>query len=257
MAKQDVARGLNPAQPIGGHDMIALILLLDEKVQASVRNRSIDPLMEFIYSSLTDGSKFIAHVPVACRKGCSYCCKTWVDATPPEVLFVVKTMPPEQRAEAERAVEQACGQTSGLSFDDRCGKMVTPCPMLDEGGSCSVYDSRPINCRTLVSTDVEQCKQTFLEGSDAGFPSLKVWMTLRDSYTTALEGVLIHAGLAYQAHELNESLRIVMTTPGAEERWLSGHDDFATAPTSPAPALFENPMWRSIYQHAFGTLPPG
>ena len=252
---QDVASGLNPAKPIGSRDMVALMRLLDEKVQTSIGRRSIDPLMDFVYSSLMDGAKFIAHIPLACGKGCSFCCRMWVDATPPEVLYTVKRMPPEQRQRAVQAVEQVCAQTTGASFLDRCGKLNPPCPLLDTEGACSVYESRPINCRTLVSTNVDDCKSTFMEGSEEGFPSPDVWFTLRDSYTTALEGALIHSGLAYQAHELNESLRIVMTTPDAETRWLSGADDFAAAPKSPAPPIFQSPLWRSIYHQAFGTLP--
>ena len=252
---QDVARGLNPARPIGSFDMVALMRLLDQKVQTSIQRRSIDPLMDFVYSSLMEGATFIAHVPLACGKGCSFCCRMWVDATPPEVLYTVKRMPPEQRQRALESVEKVCSQTSGVGFLDRCGKVNPSCPLLDDDGACSVYESRPINCRTLVSTDVAQCKRTFVDGSDEGFPSLKVWLTLRDSYATALEGALIHAGLAYQAHELNDSLRLALTKPDAEQRWLSGADDFAAVPMSPAPPIFQNPMWRTIYQQAFGNLP--
>ena len=235
--------------------MVALMRLLDQKVQASVGLRSIDPLMEFVYSSLMDGAKFIAHIPLACGKGCSFCCRMWVDATPPEALYTVKKMPQEQRQRALQAVERACDQTSGVGFFDRCGKVNPPCPLLDAEGACSVYDSRPIACRTLVSTNVDDCKSTFMEGSDVGFPSPRVWFTLRDSYNTALEGALIHAGLAYQARELNDSVRIALTRPDAEARWLSGADDFAAAGVCPAPPLFEQPLWRTIYQQAFGSLP--
>lgn len=252
---QDVARGLNPAKPIASHDMVALMRLLDDQAQASIRHRSINPLMDFVYSSLMAGAEHVAHVPVACRKGCSYCCNTWVDATPPEVLFTVKSMPADQRRVALEAVARVSTVTSGLSFAERCGKVVMACPLLDDAGACSVYQSRPVNCRTLVSTDAEQCRRTFIDGDEVGFPSLKVWLTLRDSYSTALEGALIHAGLAHQARELNASLQLALTMADAEQRWLAGADDFAGVPTSPAPAIFENPVWRGIYQQAFGQLP--
>ena len=235
--------------------MIGLMRLLDEKVQASITHGSVDPLMDFVYSSLMHGAQFIAHIPVACRKGCSFCCKMWVDATPPEVLYTVKKMPPEQRERAMEAVAKVCRETSGVSFEDRCGKVNPSCSLLDDAGACTVYESRPIACRTLVSTNAEDCRMTFIEGSDLGFPSPDVWFTLRDCYNTALEGALIHSRLAYQARELNESLRIALTIPDAEVRWLSGADDFAAAPVSPAPPLFEQPLWRTIYQQAFGSLP--
>ena len=253
---QDVTRGLNPARPIGGHDMAALMRLLGDKVLASVAHRSVDPLMEFVYSSMTEGSEFIAHLPVACGRGCSFCCKVWVDTTPPEVLYTIKKMPPEQKERAREAVLRACAQTSGASFEDRLGKVNPPCPMLAGDGACSVYEDRPLACRTLVSTDVEACKRTFIDGSDEGFPGLQVWLTLRDSYARALEGALIHSGLAWQAREWNDSLRIGLAATDAEQRWLAGEDVFASAPMSPAPPTFDNPVWRSIYQQAFGAPPP-
>ncbi len=252
---QDVTRGLNPSKPVGSHDMVALMRLLAEKAQTSIGIRSIDPLMDFVYSSMTEGAQFIAHIPVACGKGCSFCCRVWIDATPPEVLYTVKRMPPEQRLLAAAAVDEACSQTIGASFLERCGKVNPPCPLLGDDGACTVYDSRPLNCRTLVSTDVGQCRETFLEGSEAGFPGLKVWLTLRDSYATALEAALIHVGLAHQARELNESLQVALSQADAETRWLAGADVFAAAPISPAPATFDSPMWRAIYQQAFGGLP--
>ena len=253
---QDVARGLNPARPISASDMAALMQLLGEKVETSIAHRSVDPLMEFVYSSMTEGSQFIAHIPIACRKGCSFCCKVWVDTSPPEVLYTVKKMPPDQRQRTIEAVEQACAQTSGVPFNDRLGKVNPPCPMLGGDGACNVYDNRPVACRTLVSTDVEACKRTFLDGSDEGFPGLKVWLTLGDSYARALEGALIHSGLAHQAREWNDSLSLALTQADAEERWLGGADVFAGVAASPAPPTFDNPLWRSIYQQAFGAPPP-
>ena len=251
---QDVGLGLNPARPIASFDMVALMRLLDDKAQTSIRHRSIDPLMDFVFSSMTEGARHIAHVPIDCRAGCSFCCRAWVDASPPEVLFAVKSMTPEQRERAQGSVEGVCRITTGVAFEDRGNKVNPPCPLL-ESSLCSVYEARPITCRTTVSTDVTLCEATFLHGLPQGFPGLRVWMTLRDSYSTALEGALIHSGLAYQAREWNESLRIALNSSGAEERWLQGEDDFTGAPASPAPAIFDSPMWRSIYEQAFG-LPP-
>lgn len=251
---QDVRRGLNPANPISGTDMAALMRLLGDKAQASIALRSVNPLMDFVYSSMTEGAQFIERVPVACAAGCSFCCRSWVDASPPEVLFAVNAIPRGQRERARQAVKAVCNVTTGVAFTERGRKVNPPCPLL-ESNLCTVYGERPVNCRTTVSTDASLCKATFVEGSKEGFPGLKVWMTLRDSYSTALEGALINAGLACQAREWNESLRIALATPDAEERWLKGKDDFSTAQASPAPPIFENPMWRSIYEQAFGALP--
>jgi Fe-S-cluster containining protein len=253
---QDVNRGLNPAAPISASDMAGLMRLLGDRTADSVRLGSVRPLMDFVYSRMTEGSQFIAHLPIACRKGCSFCCHVWVDVTPPEALYTVATMPPDQRALADAAVDIAVATTEGASFEDRLGKVNPPCPMLDTAGACSIYETRPVACRTLVSTDVGKCIETFVEGKDTGFPGLKVWLTLRDSYSRALEGALVHAGLAHRPREWNQSLRIAMDEPDAEPRWLAGIDVFARAPTSPAPPTFDSPLWRTIYQQAFGVPLP-
>ena len=255
MGGQDIARGLNPAQPISSDDMAALMRVLHEKVQTSIRNRSVNPLMDFVYSNLMGGAKFIAHIPVACGKGCSHCCNLWVEATPPEVLYTVKKMPPEQRQQAAEAVERVCSRTAHVTFQDRCGKVNPPCPLLIDH-ACSVYESRPLVCRTGVSTDADRCRRMFVEGEkDVGIPTLKVWVTLRKSYSTALEGALIRSGLAYHPRDWNVSLRIALSNPDAEARWLAGSDDFSDAPIAPAPGTFDSPLWRDIYQQAFGSLP--
>jgi len=254
--RQNVDRGLNPAKPISSSDVAALMRLLSEKARNSVERTSVDPLMDFVYSSMTEGAQFIAHVPIACAKGCSFCCMSWVDVSPPEALFTVKRMSSAQRQSALESVLQACAMTGGKSFAERCGKMVTPCPMLDTAGACTVYVDRPLACRTQVSVDVDACKRTFLDGSDEGFPGLKVWLILRDSYARALEGALIYAGLAYRAREWNQSVQIALTEAEAERNWLAGADVFAGAPVSPAPPTFDDPLWRGIYQQAFGAPPP-
>jgi len=138
---------------------------------------------------------------------------------------------------------------------DRCGKVNPPCPMLDDRGACGIYEARPISCRTLVSTDAEQCRRALAEGAEEGFPSLKVWFTLRDSYSTALEGALMHAGLAHQAREWNDSLKVALAEPDAETRWLAGADVFTSAARTPAAPIFQHPTWREIYRQAFGALP--
>lgn len=254
---QDPARGLNPTRPISGYDMVALMRLLADKAHASIARGSVDPLMDFIFSSLATGSGFVAHIPTACGKGCNYCCHLWVDATPAEVLYAVRKIAPPRREATTASVEKAHALTSGVSFADRCGKVNPPCPMLDDRGACGIYEARPISCRTLVSTDAEECRRALAEGAEESFPSLKVWFTLRDSYSTALEGALMHAGLAHQAHEWNDSLKIALAQPDAEQRWLSGADVFASAARTPAAPIFQHPTWREIYRQAFGALPHG
>ncbi|HEX4737727.1 MAG TPA: YkgJ family cysteine cluster protein [Allosphingosinicella sp.] len=206
--------------------------------------------MHFIYANLTSGTRHIANVPIACRKGCSHCCNIWVDAMPPEVFYAVKAMAPAQRRAALEAVQRACGITVGRSFDDR-GDMVTPCPLLS-GDLCSVYAARPINCRTAVSADADICKRSYLDVSGEDIPTPMVWIALRQGYGLALEGAMIHAGLAPEAHEWNEALRLALGDADAEARWLNGANVFAGLPRAGGGSAFDQPIWQAMFKEAFG-----
>jgi hypothetical protein len=244
-----VARGLD-ASRLDGNEVIALMRVLRDKLRVCIERRSVTSLMHFIYSNMTSGARFIASAPIACRKGCSHCCNIWVDATPPEIFYAVKTLAPAERRRAVETVRRACEITAGHAFLDR-GNMVTPCPLL-EGDLCSIYNARPINCRTAVSADADICRRSYLDVSGEDIPTPMVWFALRQGYGLALEGAMINAGLAHRSHEWNEALQLALADPDSEARWLSGADVFAGLPQATGPDAFDQPFWQAIYREAFG-----
>ncbi|WP_309660953.1 YkgJ family cysteine cluster protein [Sphingomonas sp.] len=247
-----IARGLDVRNE-DADELAALMRVLHQLVQTSIERRSVSPLMQFVCSNLTAGAKHIASVQIACVRGCSHCCNLWVDASPPEVLFTVKQMDAAQRSRAIKAVEAACSQTAGASFEARAA-MLTPCPLL-QGNECGVYADRPLVCRTAVSQDAEICRRSLLMFSGEEIPTTPQWTALRNGYRVALDGALFHAGLAYQSREWNESLRIALVDIDAEANWLAGRDVFAGLPMQQDTATFAHPHLRSLYVHAFGSLP--
>jgi hypothetical protein len=253
--KQDekrLARGVDVRRR-DPHDLVALMRILHERVQISVRKRSVRPLMEYVYANLQAGTEHIAEVRVACFRGCSHCCNQWVEASAPEVFFAVGTMTSSQRTGAVEAVAAACKQTAGLPFETR-QTMLTPCPLL-EGDECGLYLGRPLACRTAVSTDADICYRAFRLFSGEGIPFPAAWHGLRQGYTVALEGALLRAGLAHRYREWNESLRLALADPQSEAQWLSGSDVFAGAPSTNAPPTFNHRDWRALYVEAFGSFP--
>ncbi|HUG45639.1 MAG TPA: hypothetical protein VMK31_03890 [Sphingomicrobium sp.] len=113
-----IARGFDARQPAAGQ-MVALMRALDGKLQISLKRRSVGPLMEFVCSSMVSGARLVGDVPIACGRGCSHCCHSWVDASPAEVPFAVSSMPPDQRARASQSVAETCLKTGGKAFDER------------------------------------------------------------------------------------------------------------------------------------------
>jgi hypothetical protein len=74
----------------------------------------------------------------------------------------------------------------------------------------------------------------------------------RDAYSTALSVALKAAGLPHLCYEFNSALHIALTTPGAENAWLSGQDIFATALIQDDAVPFdESPGHTMLYDMAF------
>ncbi|MGM9516695.1 YkgJ family cysteine cluster protein [Roseateles sp. DB2] len=98
---------------------------------------------------------------VACRKGCSACCRMNV-----QISYL----------EAQRLAE-ASGRTPVPLHSSRAHSMEkfagSPCPFLSQAGECSVYDARPFSCRnhaSFLSTD-EHCRLPIKE--QGGMPLVR------------------------------------------------------------------------------------
>lgn len=129
-----------------------------------------------------------------------------------------------------------------------------PCTLLVDN-QCSQYSNRPLNCRTATSTNDEACFQNFKLGQDVGIPRPEEWFSLGRAYSLALQGAMIHAGLAYQPSEWNAALAVASRTCDAETQWLLGNDVFADIPQIEGRGAFVQPFWKSLYFEAFGVHP--
>jgi hypothetical protein len=252
--EQRIAGGIDVRRR-DAHDVVALMRVLHGIVQLTIEKGTVGPLMDFVYANLSGGEERIADTRIACGRGCAYCCTTWVEASAPEVFYAVAAMNAEQRAAYTESVEAACSRTSGLSYEEREKTSTTPCPILGDN-VCSLYGGRPLTCRTAVSTDAALCHRAYRLFSGEDIPAPIFWPALRQAYTVALEGALLRAGLPHRFREWNESLRLALSKPDSETRWLGGMDVFAQVPRVNAPATFSRPNWRALYTEAFGEPPP-
>jgi Fe-S-cluster containining protein len=96
---------------------------------------------------------------VGCRAGCSACCDYTVSALGIEadrIAARVALMPREARAWVVARIREARerGLTS-LSTAERLARRF-PCPLLFDG-KCSVYDERPLSCRSWFGITPERC----------------------------------------------------------------------------------------------------
>ena len=252
--EQKIAGGLDARRP-SGDEVVALMRAFRARVDVSRASGSVSPLMEFVYANMTKGAALLADMPIACASGCSHCCHSpWVDARPPEVIFATKWMSDEQRRRAAGALARSVGARHGKSLHERAEAAVA-CPLLQDH-KCGIYDGRPVLCRSLVSTNAEICRRTYLEASGESFLSPATWRTLGAAYSVALEGALLDAGLASTSHSLADCLEIALQDSSAEAKWLAGQDVFQDAPRASETSNFDAPAWAYLYRQAFGGSPP-
>ena len=108
---------------------------------------------------------------IACREGCSWCCRgPQVLASAHEVLDLAAWMKEHFSAEEIQATHERIASAI-LQFDRECeghdplrpAPRIT-CPLLQDD-RCSVYPARPLPCRGWHSLDVARC-QAYAAGDD-------------------------------------------------------------------------------------------
>lgn len=252
--EQRIADGIDALHP-SGDEVVALMRTLRRRIDDCRKTQSVDPLMEYLYANLGSGGDRLADVPIACGAGCSHCCHSpWIDATPPEVLYAVSSIPEEKRRQTADTVERAGAGTRGKPLEER-SRMVTPCPLL-ESDACGVYAGRPIVCRSRVSADADACRRAYLELSGETFPAPAAWNTLGAAYAVSLEAAVVHAGLVPTARSLSDCLPLALADRSLEARWLGGEDVFQESPRAYESSNLDSPSWTYLYRQAFGAAPP-
>lgn len=123
-----------------------------------------DAAVESVRTNFTGQPRF------ACAKGCSPCCHLFV-AVPPGVADAIAAhvearFPPDERAKLVLRLEQ---KVEADLASPTPHLLRTPCALLDEGGSCMVYEVRPLSCRSFTSTSLPRCQQVvFGDNPDGG-----------------------------------------------------------------------------------------
>lgn len=103
---------------------------------------------------------------IFCGAGCSRCCTLFVQATLAEALIVAEGLDAAQFTRLEEYVlrQRQCfvGEHDFLTILRKQRSTLGPCPFVDPGGCCSIYDLRPLACRALLSTKpAEWCSVDF------------------------------------------------------------------------------------------------
>lgn len=205
-----------PTVAVGGNPWVRLKFMLD------IMGLSILPQADKTVA------EFTAATEVQCRAGCSFCCHQNVDVTIPEAILVALQLGNEADLRRD-AVLAAADAFRDLDDDTRVatGK---PCPLLVDN-RCSVYNARPITCRSHTSPEAARCQQAMasLEAGEGPLP-IVVYETLRflcGGEQGAIRGICRDLGLQYDMVELTQTLAAIIRDPKLIERWAAGERVFA------------------------------
>lgn len=229
LGERVAAAGLSPRP--ARHEIIAIAEVLRTKLLESSNSRRASEAAALSHTLMDKALKaWPPRVEIACRKGCSYCCYSYVMVLPPEVFRIAEQVrsgragTPVASVVAERAVP-----LRGLDTKARTGAKL-PCPLL-ENGMCSVYEVRPIVCRQATSLALQSCIDEF-EGMDKdGVVEISsAHMTHAGNANVVMLGAMRSAGLPTEAYELSSALVAALEAPDTEAHWLAGADVFRDVP---------------------------
>jgi Fe-S-cluster containining protein len=103
----------------------------------------------------------VAGERTACEKGCAWCCHQLIVMTNRSdgaaMLDKARaTMSAEEFAQVEASLREQATEIGAMSYEEAESRQWA-CPFLREN-VCTVYDVRPIACRSVFSSDAECCK---------------------------------------------------------------------------------------------------
>jgi Fe-S-cluster containining protein len=171
------------------------------------------------------------HVPIACARGCGYCCSLRVQVQPYEAFRLAAWLrrhfdAPRLERVLERLRENVA-KTRALGEEARKRTNIA-CALLGDDGACSAYEARPAQCRRYHSTDVEPCKAFHADPS-------------RDDIESGMHPAVAHnadviitqarhaaraAGLDDDSVDMNVALLEALDNPKSFRRWKDGKKPF-------------------------------
>jgi len=204
-----------PDVAVGGNPWVRLKFMVD------IMAMSILPQTEQTVA------EFVAEADVQCRAGCSFCCHQNVDVTIPEALLVALQLGDE--ADPRRAAILAAADEFRDLDDDARIATGKPCPLLVDK-RCSVYEVRPITCRSLTSPDAARCQAAMqsLEAGEGPLP-IEIYVVLRflcGGEQGAIRGICRDLSLQADLVELTQTVAAIIRDPMLIERWASGEHVF-------------------------------
>ena len=170
------------------------------------------------------------NVPIACARGCSYCCSLRVQVQPYEAFalaaWLKRNFAPERLAQVVARLKSNVAKTRELGEEARKRTNV-PCSLLGDDGACTAYEARPAQCRRYHSTDLAPCK-AFHETPDDTIEAGLHQAVAHNADVIITQGrhAARDAGLDDASVDMNLALLEALENPKAWRRWRDGKKPF-------------------------------
>ncbi|MCR9255357.1 MAG: YkgJ family cysteine cluster protein [Alphaproteobacteria bacterium] len=174
--------------------------------------------------------------PLACAAGCTHCCHLPVVTDAITVMAVadkVKSWPKAARKKLMDRLRERERKRGSMSETARRHHRA-PCPMLVDG-KCSVYEERPLICRSFNSFDAKRCERHFLGGGHPeGIDVYRIPYMVGEVFTEGATEGFEKAGLNPKDVSLDfaKALLIVLEAEDPAERFFDGEAMFEPARTT-------------------------
>ena len=139
-----------------------------------------------------------------------------------ELLLVLRRHEPLEEAQHRKHM-------AGLDDEARIAT-ARPCPLLVDR-RCSVYEDRPLACRSLTSPNAAQCHQAMSDlDAGRGVTPIEIYPVLRflcSGEHAATRGICRDLGLQDDFVELSQAVADIIRDPTLIERWAAGERVFS------------------------------
>ena len=169
-------------------------------------------------------------VPIACARGCSYCCNLRVQVQPYEAFtlaaWLKRNFAPERLAGVLARLRANVSKTRELGEEARKRTNIA-CALLGEDGACTAYEARPAQCRRYHSTDVLPCR-TFHDTHDDRIEAAMHQAVAHNADVIITQGrhAVRAAGLDDASVDMNVALLEALENPKSWRRWRDGKKPF-------------------------------
>ncbi|WP_158027285.1 YkgJ family cysteine cluster protein [Labilibacter marinus] len=163
--------------------------------------------------------------PIACHKGCAYCCYQPVYMTSQEALliyeFILQAFDENQLKTLRSKTEKKLKKTKNLPEENK-QKILHACPFLSDG-SCSIYSVRPMACRIYLSASKDSCKKKYDNaGNKEIFPELFDFLLKAGKYMNeGFVGYLKGKGRKMEELTIEEFMVKLFKNPEFYKTWLT------------------------------------